>query len=115
MTLHARCASDPFDIDAVAAEHDAARATWDAELARLAGAARIEHWVRAATAWDSLGRPHEAAYCRWRGAEVALRSAQSMLADRMLKRAARDAREHVPLREAVAKTAADARAREPHP
>ena len=47
--------------------HDPAhRATWDAELARLGGTATVDHWVQAGAAWDRLGRPHDAAYCRWR-------------------------------------------------
>jgi hypothetical protein len=113
--LHAHCLADPFSGDAVGVEHGAARATWDAELARLTSTETVEHWVQAATGWHRLGRPHEATYCRWRGAEVALRVGQAMLANRMLKRAARDAGEHVPLHRAVAQTAAYARAGKPRP
>jgi tetratricopeptide (TPR) repeat protein len=86
--------------------HDPAhRATWDAELARLGGTATVDHWVRAGAAWDGLGRPHDAAYCRWRAAQVALATGQGSVAGRLLKRAARDAREHFPLASVIAETA----------
>jgi tetratricopeptide (TPR) repeat protein len=80
--------------------------TWEAELARLEGRESSEAWAAAATAWEPMVRPHDAAYCRWRAAEVALASGQGSVAGRLLKRAARDAREHVPLTEAIARTAA---------
>jgi tetratricopeptide (TPR) repeat protein len=76
----------------------------DVELSRLAGEDRPEQWVSAATAWDRVDRPHDAAYCRWRGAQVALREGQGTVAGRLLKRAAADAREHVPLSTAIAAT-----------
>ena len=41
-----------------------------AEFARADGTATTDHWARAAAAWDSLARPHDAAYCRWRAAQV---------------------------------------------
>ena len=75
--------------------------TAQAELARAVCEDRVTVWADAATLWDALGRPHDAAYCRWRGAQVALRDRQGMLAARMLKRAATDAREHVPLSKAI--------------
>ena len=40
--------------------------TWDAELDRARGVDTVDQWSRAATAWGHLGRPHAAAYCRWR-------------------------------------------------
>lgn len=46
--------------------------TMQAELARLRGDADPDHWRRAAQAWDDLGDPFRAAYCRWRLAEVLL-------------------------------------------
>ena len=73
-----------------------------AELARLDGSATVGDWVRAAAAWDRLTRPHDSAYCRWRGAQLALREGQGTIAARLLKRAAVDAREHVPLSRAIA-------------
>jgi tetratricopeptide (TPR) repeat protein len=98
-TLHSHSVHDPL-------AHDPAhRVTWEAELARLGGAPTVEHWVRAGAAWDRLGRPHDAAYCRWRAAQVAQATGQGSVAGRLLKRAARDAREHVPLTSAIAETA----------
>jgi hypothetical protein len=79
-------------------------ALWAAESARLVRTATVDHWVRAATHWDQLGRPHDAAYCRWRAAQVALATGQGSVAGRLLKRAARDAREHRPLASAIAET-----------
>lgn len=80
-------------------------ATTEAEVTRLEGRDRLKQWASAATAWDRLVRPHDAAYCRWRGAQVALREGQGTIAVRLLKRAAADAREHLPLSEAVAASA----------
>jgi hypothetical protein len=77
---------------------------WAAESARLIRTATVDHWVRAATHWDRLGRPHDSAYCRWRAAQVAQATGQGSVAGRLLKRAARDAREHVPLASAIAET-----------
>jgi hypothetical protein len=77
-------------------------ATAQAELARAVREDHVPAWADAATLWDALGRPHDAAYCRWRGAEAALRDGQGTVAARLLKRAATDAREHVPLAGAIA-------------
>jgi hypothetical protein len=83
---------------------DACTQVWDAELARTGRVDACEQWVRAASSWDRVRSPHDAAYCRWRGAQVALRTGQGTLAARLLKRAANDAREHVPLSEAIVRT-----------
>jgi hypothetical protein len=104
--LRAGAAVDPFGADALGADVSANQAVWSAELARLEGADSVEHWTRAAAAWDRLARPHDAAYCRWRAAQCALREGRGTVAARLLKRAATDAREHVPLSGAIAKTAA---------
>jgi hypothetical protein len=77
-----------------------------AELARAARRDRLATWADAARGWDGLGRPHDVAYCRWRGAQVALREGQTTAATKLLRRAARDAREHVPLSAAITRTAA---------
>jgi hypothetical protein len=81
-------------------------ATWAAEMARLDGTETTPHWLAAVSEWDRIGRPHDAAYCRWRAAQVALCEGQGTIATRLLKRAATDAREHVPLSEAIAATRA---------
>ena len=59
--------------------------------------ATVDVWLEAAAGWDDLGRPHRAAYCRWRAAQVARATGQAGLAAKLLRRAARDAREHLPL------------------
>ena len=79
--------------------------TWTGHLARLSRSETVDHWVTAAAAWDTLVRPHDAAYCRWRAAEAALRGGQGTIAAHLLKRAAIDAREHVPLSRAIRETA----------
>jgi hypothetical protein len=96
---------DPFDASGAFLARPAHGATWAAERARLAGRPALELWADAARHWDRLGRPHDAAYCRWRGAQVALATGQGTIALRLLGRAAREAREHVPLSSAVAATA----------
>ncbi len=105
--LRARASLDPFS--GVCGDNHCWRAVWDAELARLSGDETPDLWVRAAAEWDRITRPHEAAYARWRGAQVAVRDGQGTVAARLLKRAATDAREHVPLRRAIAATAARVR------
>ncbi len=106
LTVRAGLEDDRYLADAHLSAH---RVMVRAELAHLEGEDSIDIWARAATCWDRLVRPHDAAYCRWRGARVALREGQGTVAVRLLKRAATDAREHVPLSEAIAATAAGAR------
>lgn len=104
--LRRRARLDPLDAQRSSAGV-AAGATWDVELVRARGADTVDQWSRAATAWGHLGRPHAAAYCRWRAAQVALREGQGVIAARLLRRAAVDAREHVPLSRAIAETQRD--------
>ncbi len=84
-------------------------ALWECELARATDEDTPEQWSRAATAWDRLARPHDAAYCRWRAAQAALREGRATVARRLLERAAADAREHVPLHRAISATVAGGR------
>jgi hypothetical protein len=102
---HAQSRHDPFAPHPVYAARPAERASWHAECARLAGGATVEDWARAAHQWDRLQRPHDAAYCRWRGAQVALAAGQATVARRLLRRAATGAREHVPLTRVIAAAA----------
>ena len=102
--LHRSAVKDPFAADAAPADRRAQGATWNAELARLADTAVPEHWIAAAAEWDRLARPHDAAYCRWRGARTAQANGQGDLASKLLRRASRDAREHVPLCAAIARS-----------
>lgn len=105
-SLLASCSTDPFGGEHPAVDGHAWSRTWHAEIARLRGDQTVDDWVAAATKWDDLTRPHDAAYCRWRAAQVALRQRHGTVAARLLKCAARDAREHVPLSAAIAATAA---------
>ena len=105
LALLASARTDPFMQGRVPADGHAHGLTWTAELARLDGIQTVEHWVPAAAEWDRLTRPHEAAYCRWRAAQAALRDGQGTVAARLLKRAASDAREHVPLAREVRRLA----------
>ncbi len=100
---------DPFGQRAYGADLAAHAATWRSELQRITGRDSVGRWADAAAEWDALTRPHDAAYCRWRAAQCALRDGQGTLARRLLGRAAADAREHVPLSRAIAATAAGAR------
>jgi tetratricopeptide (TPR) repeat protein len=91
--------TDPTDTPGEAQRaHRAARA---AELARLAARPRPDLWAAAVKEWDTIGRPFEAAYARWRGAQAALATGQGTLAQRWLQRAGKDARDHLPLAEVV--------------
>lgn len=101
--------TDPLGPGLVPATRPGCTAQWAAETARVAGRDSVDHWSRAATEWDRIGRPHDAAYCRWRGAQAALRERQGTVAARLLGRAAADAREHVPLHRAIRATVAGAR------
>ena len=114
MDLRARAgARHPFTTT-TRADGPAQAASWQAETARLAGQPALELWATAAARGNSLSRPHDAAYCRWRGAQVALATGQGTIAVRLLRRAAREAREHVPLSTAIAETTERTR-RAPHP
>ena len=104
--LHRRLTADPFAPHPPLVTPAAEGATWTAELARLDGSETVDGWVAAATAWDRLTRPYDSGYCRWRGAQVALATGQGTLAGRLLKRAAVDARGHLPLTEAIRSAAA---------
>ena len=95
---------DPFARSGCFEARPAHGAAWAAETARLEGRSSLELWAEVAGHWDRLGRPHDAAYCRWRGAQVAVATGQGTIALRLLKRATHDAHEHVPLSSVVAET-----------
>lgn len=98
---------DPLGPGPVPVVRPACTAQWEAELARASGGDTVEHWTRAALGWDRLERPHESAYCRWRAAQVAQREGRAALATRLLRHAATDAVEHVPLLRAISATTGD--------
>ena len=67
-------------------------------------------WQQAATAWDALSRPHPAAYARWRQAETLLATSGGRAsAATVLRTAARQASQHVPLSMAIEDLARRAR------
>jgi hypothetical protein len=82
----------------------AAHGQFEAERARLHRKATVDLWVEAARDWDRIQRPHDAAYCRWRAAQLALESGQGTVAAKLLRRAAGDARTHGPLTAAIVAT-----------
>jgi tetratricopeptide (TPR) repeat protein len=84
----------------------AAHGQFEAERARLHNKDTVDLWVEAARDWDHIQRPHDAAYCRWRAAQLALRGGQGTAAAKLLRRAAHDARQHVPLTAAIDATIA---------
>ncbi len=102
--LVACASSDPFVATAWDVSVPALAASWQAELARGGMTQSLDAWIRAATAWDDVGRRHDAAYSRWRAAQVARQQGRGTVATRLLTRAATDARGHVPLSEAIAAT-----------
>jgi tetratricopeptide (TPR) repeat protein len=100
---------DPFEPSTAFPLRRANGAAWEAERARLTARPALELWGEAARQWEGLHRPHDAAYCRWRGAQEGLRTGQGTIALRLLRRAAREARGHIPLATAIAETAAAVR------
>ena len=97
VALLRRCQVDPFAWPRGPTPRVAHAATWNAELARLANDQTVEIWATAAARWTKLNRPHDAAYCRWRAAQVALAAGRATLGARLLRRARTDARGHDPL------------------
>lgn len=95
--LRADCASDPFAAGgSIPYDAGAWAATWFAEIARLRGVPDPGPWARAVGHWDALARPLEAAYCRWRLAQLLAASGVEgpRRARTVLRRARVDAREH---------------------
>jgi hypothetical protein len=111
--LRERAPQSPFTSSHLA-DAMATHASWRAETARLSGSPSIPLWSQAAGAWDKIDRPHDAAYCRWRGAQDALAVGEPRTAQRMLRRAAQQAREHVPLATVISETAARAAQTQQH-
>jgi DNA-binding CsgD family transcriptional regulator len=84
-------------------------ADWRAETERAYGRDEPGVWETAAACWDRLGRPHRAAYARWRQAEALLTSGDRRAAADCLRVAWRQAEQHVPLRNALSRLARMAR------
>ncbi len=108
--LLAGAKSDPFAERRVPADAHAFFLSWQAESGRLRGASDAPAWPEAAVAWDALSRPHRAAYARWRHAQVLLASSRNRSAAALLLRtAAAQAVQHVPLSNAIGVLARRAR------
>jgi tetratricopeptide (TPR) repeat protein len=105
LDLRRRASVDPLGPGAMPVSRAAWTAAWEAERARLLSRDDVDLWRAAAGAHDRISSPHDAAYCRWRAAQCALRDGQGTMARRLLAQAASDAREHVPLSRAIAATA----------
>jgi DNA-binding CsgD family transcriptional regulator len=93
-----RMAGAPFTDHPFVAEIPAARAAWDAERTRVAGASDPAAWRAAAKTWEDLGWPHRAGYAWWRRAEAQLDAGQpAAAATAALRAAAAAADGHAPL------------------
>jgi DNA-binding CsgD family transcriptional regulator len=88
----------PFTDHPHVAAIPAARATWQAEQTRLAGASDPAAWAAAAKTWQSLGCPHRAGYAWWRQAQAQLDAGPPVTsAAAALRAAAAAADGHAPL------------------
>jgi DNA-binding CsgD family transcriptional regulator len=95
---HAVMRPDPFAAHPFCATAAAGAATWTAELTRVRGVPDSEAWATAAASWAALGRPHRAAYARWRQAEAFLSGGgRTGQARDSLRAALAGARDHAPL------------------
>jgi DNA-binding CsgD family transcriptional regulator len=108
--LRAAMIEDPLAPRRVPPNAAAHHAAWQAERTRLRGESSAASWDQAASEWDRLGRPHRAAYCRWRQAEALLTRRETRAqATTALRQAAEQARRHIPLTTAIADLARRAR------
>jgi DNA-binding CsgD family transcriptional regulator len=93
---------DPLAPRRVPADAGAQLASWEAELARLRGTSSATAWDTAASEWDRLTRPHRAAYARLRQAEALLAKPDGRAAATpLLRTAAGQAVQHVPLLQVI--------------
>ena len=100
--LHRGMQPDPFTAGPLRPTAIPDHASWHAEGSRLRGESDAGLWEQAASAWDSLTRPHRAAYARWRHAEALLaRPGGRTAATEVLQTAARQAAQHIPLSDAI--------------
>jgi DNA-binding CsgD family transcriptional regulator len=100
----------PFGADDPRLEAPAEMWQWRAEQSRAGNGSDATLWGRAAGAWEKLGRPHRAAYARWRQAEALLATPDGRpAAVPILRRAAEQAAQHAPLTAVIADLARRAR------
>ena len=88
----------PFTDHPFVATIPAARATWNAERSRTAGATNPSEWSVAANEWEAIGYRHRAGYAWWRHAEAQLAAGQpASAAAAAVRTAAAAADGHAPL------------------
>jgi DNA-binding CsgD family transcriptional regulator/tetratricopeptide (TPR) repeat protein len=84
-------------------------ATWNAERTRVVNSSDPDAWSAAATAWQSLGCPHQAGYAWWRQAEAQLYAGQRRAAASVLAAGAEAADENATLLSHIRRLALRAR------
>jgi DNA-binding CsgD family transcriptional regulator len=100
--LHQRDDPNGLEPDPVRPAAAAEKLTWQAEWSRLQGESNPSVWEQAAATWDAIARPHTAAYARWRQAPALLTMPGGRAsAAAVLRAAARQATQHVPLSNAI--------------
>jgi DNA-binding CsgD family transcriptional regulator len=108
--LHAAAKADPFAPRPLPVTGPAHGRSWRAEWTRLRGEHEPQAWHEAVAAWEALSRPHRAAYAQWRQAEALLaRPYGRAPATEVLRAAARQAAQHLPLSAAISELARRAR------
>jgi len=101
---------DPFAERLLPVTCSAHGVSWQAEWSRVRDEGDAPGWARAAATWEALSRPHRAAYARWRQAESLLaHQLGKEAAIPVLRVAATQAAQHVPLAAAIRDLARRAR------
>jgi len=100
--LRAEAKIDPFGEGLVPVTARANALTWTAEKGRLQDGGDHAAWAATVAAWDALDRPHRTAYARWRQAEALLATPHNRgTATDVIRAAAAQAIQHVPLNAAI--------------
>jgi DNA-binding CsgD family transcriptional regulator/tetratricopeptide (TPR) repeat protein len=108
--LREAMALDPFADRETLPRASVDRRQWLAERTRAQGRSDPDAWIDAASGWEALSMPHDAAYCWWRAAEALLATGANKPEVRAALHAAhRFSDGHVPLRDEVGKVATRAR------
>jgi DNA-binding CsgD family transcriptional regulator len=93
---------DPFTMTPCPPLGEALLSDWNAEWTRVRGASDPTLWTHTGDLWAGLGRPHRAAYARWRAGEAFLGQPGSRArAAEPLRTAYAQAAGHMPLRAAI--------------
>jgi hypothetical protein len=109
-SFHVQMPEDPFALGPLRPTGDADGLLWQAELGRSGGSNDPLPWQETAEAYERYGRPHPAAYARWRQAENLVIDRRTFdEASAVLRSAARQAHQHAPLLAAISRLAARAR------